>query len=425
MELKDMSAKEKLNYYLDKSYRDANEAHEKGKLVCWSSSVAPSEFCEVMDICMVYPENHAAAIGAKKGALDMIEIAERRGYSLDNCSYARVNMAYMDLLVEEAKTGKTPKALEECPGPRMPLPDLVITCNNICNTLLKWYENLAVELDIPYIIIDVPYNHTMPVPDYTKKYIVDQFKYAIEQLEEICQKPFDYDKFIEVQKQSQRSVAAWDRAMGMAATVPSPLNGFDMFNYMALIVCTRSKYGAEDTFNTLAEELEGKAARGEDAFKGGEKYRFAWEGIACWPYLSYTYKALRNLGMNMVGSTYPDIWSLHYEVGDLEGMAEAYARVYSNTCLDNKVDVISDVLTSTKCTGITYHLNRSCKLMSFLNSEIAEKVSQKTGLPYVNFDGDQTDPRNFSEAQFDTRMQALSEIMPESSELYAAAKEEK
>ena len=86
----------------------------------------------------------------------------------------------------------------------MPLPDLVITCNNICNTLLKWYENLAVSLNIPYIIIDVPYNHTMPVSQHAKEYIVDQFKYCIKQLEDVCGKPFDYDKFVKVQEQTQR-----------------------------------------------------------------------------------------------------------------------------------------------------------------------------------------------------------------------------
>ena len=43
--------------------------------------------------------------------------------------------------------------------------------------------------------------------------------------------------------------------------------------------------------------------------------------------------------------------------------------------------------------------------------EIADLVKKETGTPFVNFDGDQTDPRNFSEAQFDLRMQALSEVM--------------
>lgn len=115
----------------------------------------------------------------------------------------------------------------------------------------------------------------------------------------------------------------------------------------------------------------------------------------------------------MVGSTYPGAWSIHYTVGNMKEMGAAYCKMYSNTELAHKVDVITDVLTSTSSTGITYHLNRSCKLMSFLNVETAEIVKERTGVPYVSFDGDQTDPRNFSPAQFDTRVEALAEIMEE------------
>ena len=113
----------------------------------------------------------------------------------------------------------------------------------------------------------------------------------------------------------------------------------------------------------------------------------------------------------MVGSTYPGAWSIHYEVGDLEGMAEGYSKMYSNTNLANKVDVISTAIESTHCNGALYHLNRSCKLMSFLNVETAEIIKEKTGTPYVSFDGDQTDPSTFSMAQFETRIQSLVEMV--------------
>ena len=156
-ETKGKKAKELLAYYQAKLDEEARQAKAEGRLVCWSASVAPPEMCVAMDIAMVYPETHAAGIGARKGALDMIDVADSKGYSIDCCSYGRVNIGYMELLKEEAKTGVTPEALKNSPAARVPLPDLVITCNNICNTLLKWYENLAVELDIPCIVIDVPF----------------------------------------------------------------------------------------------------------------------------------------------------------------------------------------------------------------------------------------------------------------------------
>ncbi|MGL5656650.1 MAG: 2-hydroxyacyl-CoA dehydratase subunit D [Fusobacteriaceae bacterium] len=411
LDVKTMSSKELLAYYQEKLDEEARVAKKEKRLVCWSASVAPPEFCVAMDIAMVYPETHAAGIGARKGALDMLEVADQKGYSLDICSYARVNLGYMELLKEQALTGNTPEKLANSPAAKVPLPDLVITCNNICNTLLKWYENLAKELNIPCIIIDVPFNHTMPIPEYSKEYIAGQFKEAISQLEDITGKQFDYDKFLEVQKQTQRSVEQWNRVAKMSSYKPSPLNCFDLFNYMALIVCARSRDYAEITFRKFAEEIQYNLDNGIYAFKGAEKKRVTWEGIAVWPHLGHTFKSLKNIGVIMTGSAYPGLWNLEYTPGDMLSMAEAYTRIYINTCLENRAKVLTDVVTTGKSDGVLYHLNRSCKLMSFLNADTAEIIQQKTGLPFTSFDGDQTDPRNFAPAQFDTRIQALDEIM--------------
>lgn len=411
-----MNSKQKLAYWQKKFYDDANAAHGKGELVCWSSSIAPCEFTAAMGIHTVYPENHAAAVGAKHGALEILELADRRGYTLDNCSYSRINLTYMDLLVEEKKSGVTPEALaklDELGIPRLPLPDVIIICNNICNVLLKWYENIAVTLNVPYLIVDVPYIYEYPIKPHQVKYIRDQFQRIIRQLEDLTGRPFDYDKFREVQEQKYRSVNAWNKAMSLCSVKPSPMSGFDMFNYMALIVCASCYYAAEDTFEAFAAELKEKADAGIDAYKGGETSRIAWEGIAVWPYLSGTYKKLKGLGANVVGSTYPGAFSVLYQPGDLDSMAAGYANVYLNTSLENRINVISDVMDSTGCTGIMYHLNRSCKNMGFQNVETAEMVKAHTKKPYVSFDGDQTDPRNFSQAQYDTRAEALVEIMAE------------
>ena len=91
-----MTAKKLLGYYQNKADQDAREAKARGDLVCWSASVAPSEFCVTMGIAMIYPETHAAGIGARKGAIDMLDVAARKGYNIDCCSYGRVNMGYME-----------------------------------------------------------------------------------------------------------------------------------------------------------------------------------------------------------------------------------------------------------------------------------------------------------------------------------------
>ena len=80
----------------------------------------------------------------------------------------------------------------------MPKPDFVCCCNNICNEVIKWYESLARELNIPLIMIDAAYNNSGEVSQSRIDYFVEQFKEAANQLEKISGKKFDPKKLEEV-----------------------------------------------------------------------------------------------------------------------------------------------------------------------------------------------------------------------------------
>ena len=164
-------------------------------------------------------------------------------------------------------------------------------------------------------------------------------------------------------------------------------------------------------FNKFLKELDEKVANKKWAFGENEKSRVTWEGIAVWIALGHTFKELKGQGALMTGSAYPGMWDVSYEPGDLESMAEAYSRTYINCCLEQRGAVLEKVVRDGKCDGLIMHQNRSCKNMSLLNNEGGQRVQKNLGVPYVIFDGDQTDARNFSEAQFDTRVEALAEMM--------------
>ena len=107
----------------------------------------------------------------------------------------------------------------------------------------------------------------------------------------------------------------------------------------------------------------------------------------------------------------------------------AFFRVYSGTLNSGSYTLnatkgkncllytSTTALTDGQCDGALYHMNRSCKLMSFIQYEMARIAADETGLPYTGFDGDQADPRGFAQAQFDTRLQGLVEIMEERKEV--------
>lgn len=396
-----MTSREMMNDMLKRHYQEARDAKANGQLVCWSTSIAPQELLTTMGIVTLYPENHAAAIGARKDAPRFIAHTESMGYSSDLCSYARVNLAYAEILESNAEN--------------MPLPDLLLCTSNICHTVIKWYENLSKELNIPLIMFDTPFNHTDEVQEHNATYMKAQILHAITQLEEITGRTFDYDKLAKVMEISNETAEWWNQATAIAAHDPSPLNGFDLFNYMAVIVFARGTEEGRDLFKLWYEELKAKLDRGEGPWKDKDaEYRVLWDGIACWPYLSHNYKTLKNLGINVVTSTYPKSWTVQYETGDIEGMAKAYSsNVYPNRNLNYDVNNMVSLTKKFHLDGIVFHSNRSCKLMDFRQYEVQRRVFEECGVPSVIFDGDQTDPRLFSEAQYETRIQALCEMMHE------------
>ena len=397
-EQKKLTSKELLNQLVAKHYDDALTAKAEGRPVVWATSISPQELLETMDLTVVYPENHAAAIGARKGSMEFISYSEGKGYSSDLCSYARVNMGYVDLKDAEAQN--------------IPQPDLILCCNNICNTVIKWYENIAKELHIPMILFDTPYSYEYQISEESIQYMRRQFDYAIRQLEELTKKRFDYDRLSEVMEVSNSTCRWWKKSTELAMHKPSPLSGFDMFNYMSMVVCMRGNKDGETLFRLWYEELEERMKQNLGPWNNaGEKYRIMWDGIACWPHLATTFKTLKKYGVNMVASTYPDSWNIRYEKNDLDALVRAYASHYANRSIAYSVDNIAKIAEDYSLDGIIFHSNRSCKLMDFKQYEIQRQVQQRTGVPAVFFDGDQTDPRVFSDAQYETRIQALVELM--------------
>ena len=59
----------------------------------------------------------------------------------------------------------------------------------------------------------------------------------------------------------------------------------------------------------------------------------------------------------------------------------------------------------------TLHVVVLAELWSGFMYEMSRQIGKACDIPVVSFDGDQADPRNFSEAQYDTRVQGLTEIM--------------
>ena len=394
------SASYKLGQIAAKAYTDAMAAKERGELVGWCASNFPVEIPETLGIPVVYPENQAAGIAARGGGVRMCEVAEGDGYSNDICAYARISLAYAKV--------------KDAPEQNMPQPDFMLCCNNICNCMIKWYENLAKELNIPMILIDIPLNPDYEVSDAQVAYTKAQFLKAIHKLEHITGKKWDWDKYKKVQEISGRSSRAWLEATAQAKYEPSPFNGFDLLNHMAVMVTARGKEEAAEAMETLLKEYKENHVEGKSTFRGEEKYRIMFEGIACWPWLRATSTGLKSRGINMVTTIYADAFGFIYK--DFDDMCRAYCQVPNAINLEKARDKRVKLCKDNHVEGLLIHNNRSCKLWSSFMNEMGRQIGEECHIPVAHFDGDQADPRNFSEAQYDTRVQGLMEIMESNKE---------
>lgn len=348
-----------------------------------------------MDLTVCYPENHSTSLSAKHESMDMITEAENLGYNNDLCGYARVNLGFV--------------SKGDCESLKMPLPDYVVCSNNICNQLVKWFENVAKICNVPLIVFDIPFNNEYEVTESRMEYMRAQIPYLISELERVTGSKWSEERFREVMAVSNECGRQWQRASKYFEAKPSPMNGFEMFNYMALMVCARGRRETVEAIRLLADELEARFNAGETTFKGEPKHRILMEGIACWPHLSHNYKTLKNSGCNLCGTVYTETWGRTYK--DLNEMLHSYSVVLDNTNIDRSCDRRINLGRRAKVDGALIHMNRSCKAWDGILFEMERRLRDQLHIPTATYDGDQSDPRCYSEAQYESRVQGLVEAM--------------
>ena len=382
------------NYYIE-----AKTARDNGKKVAWITSGGPVEPLIAMDVIPVYPENHGAMIGASKMGIGLCEKAEEMGYSRDLCSYARADIAAA--VVNGGPIGGLPE------------PDFLVCCNNICGTVLKWYEVVARYFNVPLFILDTPFVHT-EFSDAAQKYVIRQIYEYIEFLEKHCGKKMDFDRMQEVGRLSVEGLRLWQAVLDTAAHKPSPITAFDAFFHLALIVTLRGTQVTVDYYRELLDEMNDRISQGI-AMVPNEKYRLLWDNLPVWYRTKWLSEKFASHDACLVADTYTSAWSgvlpLMDEEKFLETMSVAYSNVYINVSLDIMIDSLKKMIKKYDVDGLIMHSNRSCKPYSLGQYDLRQMVLDELNIPTLIIEADMVDERSFSESQIETRIDAFMETL--------------
>jgi benzoyl-CoA reductase/2-hydroxyglutaryl-CoA dehydratase subunit BcrC/BadD/HgdB len=398
-ERRKIKSAQKMKEIMTQYYIEAKTAGETGKKIAWITSGGPVEPLIAMDVIPVYPENHGAMIGASHMGVNLCEKAEVMGYSRDLCSYARADIACAP--VDGGPIGGLPR------------PDMLICCNNICGTVLKWYEVQARFYNVPLFILDTPVCHT-EFSSEVRSYVKRQVEEYILFLEQVCANKLDRDRMAEVGRLSIEGQRLWQAVLDTTVHKPAPMSAFDAFFHLALIVTLRGTQTAIDYYRMLLEEMNTRISLGISAVPF-EKTRLLWDNLPVWYRTRWLSDKFAAYGACLVADTYTSAWcgSMKYiDPSDfINTMAEGYSRIYLNIGVDQMADEVIAMIDKYDVQGLVMHSNRSCKPYSFGQYDIQRIIQEKRGLPTLMLEADMVDERSFSEAQVETRIDAFMEML--------------
>jgi bcr-type benzoyl-CoA reductase subunit B len=380
-------------HYLEGRY--ANR-HRK---VAWVTSGAPVELLKALDFYVLYPENHAALCGTARAVEEIATEAEHAGYSRDVCSYARTDIGAM-------LSGKTPVG-------RLPKPDLLLACTNICQTVLFWYRVLAHHFRVPLIVIDTPFIYT-EATEHAVKFVQRQLEDAIPLAERVAGKRLDERRLKETTRLSKQASELWLEIMARGKQRPAPISVFDQFIQMAPIVEMRGDAFTVDFYAAMLKEVDERIARGIGAVKD-EKKRLLWDNLPIWYRLRYLGEFLAARGVAIVASTYTNAWGELAPFIDPERPLASGARTYLHPILNRgtgyKLATMQRMVAEFQLDGAILHSDRSCKPYSIGQIDQRDRLLREHNVPALLLEADHNDPRAFSEEQVANRLEAFVEML--------------
>jgi benzoyl-CoA reductase/2-hydroxyglutaryl-CoA dehydratase subunit BcrC/BadD/HgdB len=330
----------------------------------------------------------------------MISIeAENRGYSRELCSYARTDIGSL-------LSGKTPIK-------KIPTPDILVACNNICQTVLHWYRILAHHFDVPLVLMDAPFIYDQ-ASSHAVAYLQRQIEEAIPQMEAVAGKSLDMGKLREITVLSRRASQLWMEALERGKNRPAPLSAFDQFRLMAPIVEMRGAARTVDLYRELLAEIDKRIANGVGAVLN-ERRRLLWDNLPIWYELDYLAEFLGSRGVVLAASTYTSAWGELADMFDPDRPIESAARTYLHPMLNrstgDKLQRMLQVCESYHLDGVILHSDRSCKPYSIGQMDQRDQLVNAHGIPALLLEADHNDPRSFSFEQTGNRLEAFCEML--------------
>jgi benzoyl-CoA reductase/2-hydroxyglutaryl-CoA dehydratase subunit BcrC/BadD/HgdB len=381
-----------------------------GKPVAWCSAFAPAEILVAMGIVPVYPENHAAMLGALSAERDpdrpysrlAIAAAEGRGLASPRlCSYALADLGTLSPDIGSPIGG-------------LPRADLFYACDSQCAVVARWGDEVQRffrerdQREIPHYVLKAP--PLTRAEAHTAGELAGfaaQIRAHVADIGKRFSLTLDPERLRAVVAESARANRLWQRCLELAKRRPAPWTNLDAFTAMAPIVIARGTPECTDFYRRLLAELEQRVANGVSAV-ANERIRLLWDAIPIWPRKNWLARVCAERGIAFVASTYTHSWWFEFDPERaFATVVERYAWNTMNRSGQWVLDWTLGLVRDYDVDGLVAHWNRSCGIW---NSYVKRRLPgyEAAGIPHTLINADMVDARAFDEGVVLRQLDALA-----------------
>ncbi|OGW18605.1 MAG: hypothetical protein A3G93_03115 [Nitrospinae bacterium RIFCSPLOWO2_12_FULL_45_22] len=393
--------------WVDEHWASIRVAKAQGKKIAWS--IGPLfPFAYAMGITCHFYAGYAAYCGGRKGVPPILEAAEAGGQIIDTCSYHRLHLGMIDAIEKNIPIKE---------DVLQPIPDLIL-CGRLCPEHSQIGDSLFRRLKVPAITLDLPppqkEEDLKPLENYAKRQC---YEVVIPQLEEFCGRKFNYDRLSEILAVLKKAAMIRNECWKFFERIPSPWTLWDYAVSIAPVFYLMGQQRSIDYYQQLLDELKQRAGQGISAIAPEERFRVYWDGWIPWTFLGTIMRKLVSFGANPIVGRYPWEFFPHPEHIDPERPVDTLIeqwysyRMATGSSPEFFQHSLAEWIEQYSLDGLIMYASRTCRVWNLGELDIIDDIERKYGIPGIVIEADMIDPKFFSEAQIDIRLQALFEMI--------------
>jgi benzoyl-CoA reductase/2-hydroxyglutaryl-CoA dehydratase subunit BcrC/BadD/HgdB len=325
------------------------------------------------------------------------------GYSRDLCGYLRNIIGYVHGLMNE----------KDSPFGGLPEPDMILSPGGGCVPVMKIFHALERRFpDAAVFFADLPQVAIEDIKDFHIEYALAEIRRLADFLSKTTGRSLDQERLKETVRLSDNACELWDEIMSYRRFKPVPFSAAEM-GIMFVMVTLQGTRIAVDYLTRVRDEVKQKAESGIGAIEN-EKIRLFWDNIPLWNNMGL-FNYFEKFGGVVVAETYSAAWSIRMDPEEPEkSLAVKSLMSYplvSCVSVEKRKEMVLKACREYAIDGVIFHRNKSCLPITLGQMEIKRALEQELGIPSVIIDADHMDDRNFSMAQFQTRVDAFMEML--------------